>query len=710
MAYTVLNIEQDAQAQGFEPHSYDLVIASLVIHATRNLEQTLRNARSLLKPGGYLLMSELTNIDITRASFIFGCLPGWWLGKDEGRVLHPSVSPSKWDAVLRRSGFSGIDSMTPEHDDLPFASSVMVSRAVGGWADFILEPLSASPTLFPGQVAIKQLFIVGGTTTRVGRLSREIQKLVRGFCGSISLVETLEELDHIQLKSNITMLILADLDRPVFKDLNPARFQSLKQMFSSEKTIIWVTENRRVDNPYSSMIIGFARSALWEVPDLRFQHLDLENISKPDARVLVESLIRFHMSGRWSGEQDQESPLWSIELETIIDSSGRQLVPRMEALHDANDRFNSARREITKKVHPQGSAMVVSRAKEHWVVHEQSPGYVRSAIEYNDSTVALTLTHSILRAVKSPIGHMFVALGKSTSDDKQYVAISGSAASLLRLPKSHVIAVLVPPGSEALFIALMAVHLLVATVISAITQAETLLLHNAPPIVMAALTRQIHTTAIHVVYTTSSREEAARSHCTYVNPYSRQAQLRSLIPTNVTRCTDFTHLDQSSNQPSPIAACLPPDCNYQNVLSLFLETSREDRFQKSDKVAKVLKEALDLTILDFDSWQQQHAPNICQLSLAEISNKSNPWDLFTVVDWTAQLPVSISVRQRNAELNPERTYWLIGLSRDLGLSLCDWMISRGAKHVVITSRNPKIDPAWLEESKHKGALVQVFSW
>ncbi|KAK7978478.1 hypothetical protein PG988_005968 [Apiospora saccharicola] len=43
----------------------------------------------------------------------------------------------------------------------------------------------------------------------------------------------------------------------------------------------------------------------------------------------------------------------------------------------------------------------------------------------------------------------------------------------------------------------------------------------------------------------------------------------------------------------------------------------------------------------------------------------------------------------------DKTYWLVGLSGALGISLCDWMIGHGARHMVITSRNPQIAHEWI---------------
>jgi hypothetical protein len=44
------------------------------------MEHTMTNVRSLLKPGGKLVLFETTQ-DPTDLFFTFGLLPGWWLSK-----------------------------------------------------------------------------------------------------------------------------------------------------------------------------------------------------------------------------------------------------------------------------------------------------------------------------------------------------------------------------------------------------------------------------------------------------------------------------------------------------------------------------------------------------------------------------------------------------------------------------------------------------
>jgi malonyl CoA-acyl carrier protein transacylase/SAM-dependent methyltransferase len=79
ITFRKLDIETDPLKQGFQPGSYDLIIAANVLHATSRMENTMARVRSLLKPGGTLILIEITVKNLA-ASVIFGTLPGWWIG------------------------------------------------------------------------------------------------------------------------------------------------------------------------------------------------------------------------------------------------------------------------------------------------------------------------------------------------------------------------------------------------------------------------------------------------------------------------------------------------------------------------------------------------------------------------------------------------------------------------------------------------------
>ncbi len=105
LSFQLLNLEDDLSAQGFRPNSFDLIIASNVIHATSNVKQALVNVRRLLAPAGWLIMLEVTRpqrwFDVT-----FGLTDGWWRFRDyDLRTRYPLISRAQWKRVLLQAGF-----------------------------------------------------------------------------------------------------------------------------------------------------------------------------------------------------------------------------------------------------------------------------------------------------------------------------------------------------------------------------------------------------------------------------------------------------------------------------------------------------------------------------------------------------------------------------------------------------------------------------
>lgn len=104
--FKTLNVEKDIKMQGFNLGSFDIVLASNVLHATRNISNTLNNARGLLRRNGMFIINEITSIeDFT--TLTFGLLDGWWnYEDDEERIKNaPLLSQEKWDNVLKKNKY-----------------------------------------------------------------------------------------------------------------------------------------------------------------------------------------------------------------------------------------------------------------------------------------------------------------------------------------------------------------------------------------------------------------------------------------------------------------------------------------------------------------------------------------------------------------------------------------------------------------------------
>ncbi len=126
MSFRTLDLEKDFESQGVGPGTQDVVVAANVVHATRDLSESLRNLYGCLSPGGVVLLLEGTTpepwVDIT-----FGLTDGWWRFTDrEVRPEYPLVSADRWQEVLEESGFREVQAL-PDSDAL-LGQALLVAR------------------------------------------------------------------------------------------------------------------------------------------------------------------------------------------------------------------------------------------------------------------------------------------------------------------------------------------------------------------------------------------------------------------------------------------------------------------------------------------------------------------------------------------------------------------------------------------------------
>ncbi len=111
VSYRLLDIEQDPVNAGFQRHSYHLVLAANVLHATADLRDTLSHIKQLLAPGGLLVLLEGTGpqpwVDLT-----FGLTDGWWRFRDRDlRKSYPLIASGQWLELLAKEGFVGAEAI-----------------------------------------------------------------------------------------------------------------------------------------------------------------------------------------------------------------------------------------------------------------------------------------------------------------------------------------------------------------------------------------------------------------------------------------------------------------------------------------------------------------------------------------------------------------------------------------------------------------------
>ncbi|WP_126325160.1 SDR family NAD(P)-dependent oxidoreductase [Legionella cherrii] len=89
--------------------SFDVILASNVLHLANDLDLTLKELQRILKPQGVFLLNEAVQ-EQAYLNFIFGLFDGWWQASGAQRLnASPLLSQHLWLQKLTASGFNVLD-------------------------------------------------------------------------------------------------------------------------------------------------------------------------------------------------------------------------------------------------------------------------------------------------------------------------------------------------------------------------------------------------------------------------------------------------------------------------------------------------------------------------------------------------------------------------------------------------------------------------
>lgn len=696
-------MEKDPVQQGYAEGAYDLVIAFSVLHATSNLERTLRHTRKLLKPGGYLLVGEANN-SIQPGSLpgvIFGTLPGWWLGHDDGRVLSPLISPEQWDRLLRSTGFSGIDVTAPDELQDFFGATLFLSQAVDDVVNFLRSPLS-TPCIFS---PIDTLAIVGAQTARSAPIADNLKVILKNFVSEVHIFETLEDVPYPKIGSYSPVISLTELDNPIFKDLAITRFSALKETFGAGRDLLWLTSGRRWQEPFSNMTVGFGRAARNETPELRLQFLDIEDLDLLDAGKIARKIAEIFLRLRTKAEQ-RNNIFWPLEPEIVIDSHQRELVPRLRHISTLNNRYNSTRRAVMHEVDVKTCPVIMEPSETGCVFKELRLGKV----DDKERLIELRTTHTILSAINTPLGHKFLALGIEPSSGSSYLALVPSPASVLRVSPSCAIRCSTTHSSMSLMLALTAAHLVATTVLHHLFAGQMLVVHNPTRVIAHAISIHAHTKDVSVVFTADSSNSETLSDWVKIPLHSNRSSLSGMLPTNAACFVGFWgQAALRSPSESALVSSLPRSCRIEAADTIY-SFHGSDQASSAPVLAQILARASEYA--EMHENHEQHAILSRSITLENLVDGTIPSNPMIVVDWISSglLPVRVTSLDSAPLFQSDKTYWLAGLTGALGVSLSDWMIDHGARSLVLTSRSPQVDPDWISSHERKGVTITIMSW
>ncbi|KAF1843183.1 polyketide synthase [Cucurbitaria berberidis CBS 394.84] len=313
--FGVLDIEQAPSSQGFEP-IYDLVIASCSIHVTKDINLTLSNARSLLQPGGKLLILECTQPKITHG-LVLGTLPDYWIGTEEARKDSPFLPVEAWQTMLCEAGFSGIDI---ELDDYPqpytMISTFLTSAVEVGTLPVALDQALSELDSTPVQIVS---FFGLNPASYIDNL--KANHLTGPTYAWLDSSENLPEQSRV--------IVLSNGSSPLPN--SNSQFSAIKRVLSKSQSVLWINiADDSIDSyPYVGVVNGLLRVMAAENPSIVYTSVsvstgDLENDSS------MEQILELHGTLLTKGESSLNAEY------QIVD--GTLSISRLIADNDLNER------------------------------------------------------------------------------------------------------------------------------------------------------------------------------------------------------------------------------------------------------------------------------------------------------------------------------------------------------------------------------------
>lgn len=636
-----------------------------------------------MKPGGYLLASGLTGDAPTRT------LGGGTVEGNDARK-HGPMNTAQWHGALRKAGFSGIDSITPQTSGMASPFSAIVTQAVDKRINFLRKPLST-----PSSVRLDELVIVGNQSLKAAQLTEEIYDHLIQFCGKITVLDGLPT-DDDDISSMATFINLADIHEPIFRDISAEQFEGLKCLFELASNILWVTEGARADEPYHNASIGFGRSIAYEMPHLSLQFLDLNDTGSTASRVISEAVLRLVALREWEETEHnfKDKTLWSREPELYVEKE-RLMVPRLLQVDDQNDRINSLRRVVTKMVDPDNSSVLISKAVDGSFV-------LREEVLRQSGQNFVQIKHSVLSAINvAPEAFLFLGAGFSQVTDEVVITLSDANASM-STPLAHVPAQWHTGGLSTL-ISAVAKQLLARRLISMVVAHSHLLVHGLDENESFVSILKQHAGLKDIDIKFSAANPAANFEWIQVTPWTSSHVTRQSIPATTTHFLDLSADDKNQDAAVIIREALPVICKHIGVSDLF----RPESFVPAGSKDSILR-ALQDAVREAKTTASSEIPSasIRPTELIDATVLKSP---LSVVDWTVdgEVPVQVQPIDATQLFSQHKTYVLVGLSGRLGQSISQWMSQNGAGCICLTSRTPKADPEWQAEMEKKGTTVKL---
>jgi len=393
---------------------------------------------------------------------------------------------------------------------------------------------------------------------------------------------------------------------------------------------------------------------------------------------------------------------WTVESELRM-HDGKLEMLRVRPQEKQYARLNSTRRPITQLIDISAHATRLEpRSGVYALVEDQLP-----ALDSEGAKVAVKLTASLLSSIRTTAGFAFVCLGIDVQTRKTVLCLSNKNASQIVVHKSWTVPI---DGSvvDRQYMSIVVGFLILRELLRVIPGTGSLVAHELNAGLVSLLSKELLERGQLALFTSSNPDvRFHHGNWTHLHKPSTHRSITSALPTEISCFIDASI--GVSNLSHRMKAALPSYCHQLELASIFGDSASLLPNIAPENIRAMLRE-ISAAASGLSNGIPDGTPlDTMTLHTATVSPVSN----VTLIDWTAERRAWVSVRpvsSRQDLFRDDVTYWLAGLSGDLGRSITDFMIDHGARHVALSSRRPPIDESWVQWHKSKGAHVSYFEW
>ncbi|KAL5338179.1 ketoacyl-synt-domain-containing protein [Aspergillus crustosus] len=699
-----LNLGQDLTEHPFEPHSVDLIIVHRALYATKSLPDALTTLRRLLRPGGYLLILEDTNPHLIHRKLLLD-LNAWVINDPKNPSHGPVRTRVAWKTLLLHAGFSGIDSITPIHDEVMSGLSIMVSQAVDSRVNTLRNPF----------VRCRQHpdLVVVASGTWMDRVWLAVHQCFRRMV----LVENIRDIDFGELGSKPVVVVVADASKVNPHSSVENELKHILRVFDGSSKILWATAGSNSDTSTTrsaAVTKGLLSGITVEHPDVLFQHLTLlsAKASHENIHSVATLLMHFVHVETQTSSSDCTFP---FEDELRLSPSGKLHVPRELYNSPMNKRRLAAHLDTAETIalhsHTDYPVLQLTRTDIAHKLAIQLHAYQSLTITGAPApTVKIKVRFSTASAIRlESIGYVHLLIGDtqpSVTDrhpSRRVLALSEHNSSHVRIRPSWCwdIPSSISPNQDSGFLATTVATLAARNILSQRIP-DFAILCLEPDRTMLQVLRPLavlHKTEIIAI--TDRLERAKVEGMVYVHRHTPAHAIRQMFPTSLFGMIIYDHAENTGSQSLHRAF---PETRQIDLGSLYRPTAAVD--QTAEAAPADLATALETVHGLLSTTTVTPTTH----GVAELLGSSSTLDHRAVIDWTQNhgAPVKAQIQPASAGLrfSGERTYVLWDVPRYLQFAITEWLVSHGAQYIVLVRETTDSDEVeWISSIARSGAQV-----